>query len=364
MAAIPIQIKQISPDDAENLCRSIIKDLPEYFGLPECNEVYAKGVREHINFAVQHQGVFIGILSLAFPYPQTGQIYWMGILRQHQGKGLGRSLVHTAVQFAKQKGAKLLTVETLSKKVSDENYLKTYSFYETLGFQPLFDLRPEGYEWMMVYMALSLSSINFSYLKEHPFSIRKLQESDIPIIVECFATHHWLKPASTFDKYLQEQHEGSRHIWLAFDENQFAGYVTLTKDSLYPPFKKSHIPEIMDLNVLPTFRSKGLGSLLIEIAEKEASKISDIVGIGVGLYEDYGQVQKLYIARGYQPDGLGVTYNYQPIKPGNTVCLDDDLVLWFKKPFKEKVGFDSSRPSSVCSIKNAAHFSWGDGCDG
>ena len=164
MAATTIQIKQISPDDAENLCRSIIKDLPEYFGLPECNEVYAKGVREHTNFAVQHQGVFVGLLSLAFPYPQTGQIYWMGILRQHQGKGLGRSLVHTAVQFAKQKGAKLLTVETLSKKASDENYLKTYSFYETLGFQPLFDLRPEGYEWVMVYMALSLSSFNFSYL--------------------------------------------------------------------------------------------------------------------------------------------------------------------------------------------------------
>lgn len=132
--SVSAHIEQISPDEAENLCRSITKDLPEYFGLPECNETYAKGVREHINFAIKYKGAFVGLLSLAFPYPNSGQIYWMGILKQHQGQGLGHLLIHAAVDFAKLKGAQQLTVETLSKKTSDEKYLKTYRFYVTIHF--------------------------------------------------------------------------------------------------------------------------------------------------------------------------------------------------------------------------------------
>ncbi len=363
---ISTHIEQISPEDAEQLCRTITKDLPEYFGLPECNETYAKGVREHVNFAIKHEGNFVGLLSLAFPYPQTGQIYWMGILKQHQGKGLGQALIQTAAHFSKLKRAKLLTVETLSKQVSDDNYLKTYRFYESQGFQPLFDLKPDGYEWMMVYMALTLSSFESSCATKYPssISIRKLKKTDIPMIVEHFAAHHWPKPTSTFEKYLDDQRSGSRHVWLAFDDDQFAGYVTLANKSLYPPFKKNHTPEIMDLNVLPPFRNKGIGSLLIETAENEAFKTTHTIGIGVGLYKDYGQAQKIYVARGYQPNGQGITYNYQPIEPGKMVCLDDDLVLWFTKARKKTYPLKLPSLPAIRSIKNATHFDWGDKCEG
>lgn len=175
MTDVP-QIEQISPNDAELLCRTITQDLPEYFGLSECNETYAKGVREHINFAIKHMGNFVGLLSLAFPYPQTGQIYWMGILKQYQGKGLGQALIKVAVHFCKHKEAKLLTVETLSKQACDENYLKTYQFYENVGFQPLFDLKPEGYEWMMVYMAFTVSSFESLCIsqKAYPLNLTPL----------------------------------------------------------------------------------------------------------------------------------------------------------------------------------------------
>ena len=110
--------------------------------------------------------------------------------------------------------------------------------------------------------------------------------------------------------------------------------MTLKWHSAYQPFQKQHIPEIMDLNVLPPFRHKGIASQLLNLAEHEASQQSNIVGIGVGLYADYGNAQKLYIARGYQPNGLGITYDYKPIEPGKMVCLDDDLVLWFTKKLR------------------------------
>ena len=122
---------------------------------------------------------------------------------------------------------------------------------------------------------------------------------------------------------------------MAHIHDEFAGYVTLKWQSEYPSFKEQNIPEIMDLNVLPAYRKMRVGSLLLDIAEKEAATKSEVVGIGVGLYVGdeggYGAAQRLYVKRGYIPDGKGVTYNYELTVPGNSYLLDDDFVLWFTK---------------------------------
>lgn len=124
-------------------------------------------------------------------------------------------------------------------------------------------------------------------------------------------------------------------VWVAYVQDEFAGYVTLKWRSSYPFFKEQNIPEIMDLNVLPSFKKMGIGSMLLDIAEKEAATKSEVVGIGVGLYAGadggYGAAQKLYVKRGYIPDGQGVTYNYEPTIPVDNYPLNDELVLWFTK---------------------------------
>lgn len=150
-------IEQISADDAEVLCRQITADLPEYFGLPECNEQYIQGIRSHINFAAKINGAATGLLSLEFPYPTNSNIYWMAVLRHWQGKGIGQRLLDAAAQYTKLEGAFTMTVETLAPSEVDENYLKTYQFYEKQGFSPLFNLKPADYVWNMVYMAKNLN---------------------------------------------------------------------------------------------------------------------------------------------------------------------------------------------------------------
>ena len=171
--------------------------------------------------------------------------------------------------------------------------------------------------------------------KQLCISIDRLMADDIPIIVSAFNQIGWNKPPSLFEGYLKEKEAGKRLVWVAHVQDEFAGYVTLKWQSQYPFFKEQNIPEIMDLNVLPSFRKKGIGSLLLDTAEKVALTKSQIIGIGVGLYagEDggYGPAQRLYVKRGYIPDGKGVTYNYEPTVPGNSYPLDDDLVLWFTK---------------------------------
>jgi GNAT superfamily N-acetyltransferase len=113
------------------------------------------------------------------------------------------------------------------------------------------------------------------------FSIKIFNKADIPLIVNAFAKASWLKPASIFEAYLQEQKKGERVVWVAKVGTENAGYVTLQWKSKYEPFAHLHIPEIMDLNVLPPYRSKGIGSKLLETAEEEAKTKGDRVWVWV-----------------------------------------------------------------------------------
>lgn len=151
-------IKIIAPTKAETLCRRISANLPDYFGLPECNESYAQGVHQCVNFVAVVDDQEVGMLSLSFPYPTNSMIYWMGILKNYHRQGLGQLLLQHATLYAKQQQARTMTVETLSLTESDENYRNTYHFYEAQGFSPLFDLKPQGYAWNMVYLSKQLDN--------------------------------------------------------------------------------------------------------------------------------------------------------------------------------------------------------------
>jgi GNAT superfamily N-acetyltransferase len=119
---------------------------------------------------------------------------------------------------------------------------------------------------------------------KNQIQIRALIEKDIGLIYEAFNQIGWNKTVALFEGYLKEQELGARIVWVAHFKGEFAGYVTLKWQSQYPSFKAQNIPEIIDLNVLPSFRKMGIGSLLLDAAEKVALTKSPTIGIGVGLY--------------------------------------------------------------------------------
>lgn len=101
--------------------------------------------------------------------------------------------------------------------------------------------------------------------------------------------------------------------------------------SYYPYFLENGIPEVNDFNVIPILRKKGIGSALMDAIEEIALKDFGIVGIGVGLYDSYGNAHRIYTKRGYIPDGRGVMYKEEPVSPESQVLVDDDLNLYFTK---------------------------------
>lgn len=164
--------------------------------------------------------------------------------------------------------------------------------------------------------------------------IRLLESDDIPDIAKAFQDLGWDKPASQYERYLMEQSLDVRTVYVAFINGEFAGYLTICWTSYYAPFRQANIPEIVDFNVLPKFRRQKIGTYLMDKAESEIAKVSPTGGIGVGIDPDYGPAQRLYVLRGYIPDGRGVYYRGHHIQYGEEITVDDSLALYLTKELK------------------------------
>lgn len=161
-------------------------------------------------------------------------------------------------------------------------------------------------------------------------TIAPLEESDVDPLAASFAS--WPKERAVFERYLAESQRGERDVLVAGLDGEVAGYVTIRWRSRYPVFAASGVPEIQDFNVLAAVRCRGIGTALMNTAEQAIVAAGyQRAGIGVGLYADYGAAQRMYVKRGYVPDGAGIMVGIKPARPGTTVRVDDDLVLMFSK---------------------------------
>lgn len=169
---------------------------------------------------------------------------------------------------------------------------------------------------------------------EGKLTLEILQKDDLSEIIQTFA-FPWTSPEETqskWQRYYAEQQTKLRTVCVAKIDEEFVGYGSLVRNSHYSEFKNNRIPEINDVWISIEQRGKGFGKKIILYLEAMARREHyQQIGIGVGLYHDYGRAQKLYAQLGYIPDGKGVTYKYLPVVPGASYPLDDDLVLWLKK---------------------------------
>jgi len=146
-------------------------------------------------------------------------------------------------------------------------------------------------------------------------------------------------------RYWKEHLAGYRVTLVALAEEEPVGYGSLLRQSAYRPFSEARIPEINDLAVARAHRRRGIGRSLIFALERCAVDWGcREVGLGVGLYADYGAAQRLYVRLGYVPDGAGITHDNRPIPAGVTFRLDDEAVLWLTR--RVAADPDQTQPST------------------
>jgi chloramphenicol 3-O phosphotransferase len=167
--------------------------------------------------------------------------------------------------------------------------------------------------------------------------IRPMHAHDIAKIVSRYS-FPWSTPEKTkslWDTYYREQQEKIRTVAVLEKDHEILGYGSLLRKPECPFFTQKNIPEINAIWIDENHRNQGLGTALVKWIEDHARQEGHHqIGIGVGLYKDYGPAQRLYFQLGYIPDGNGITYKGQPTIPGQSYPLDDDLILWLTKSLR------------------------------
>ena len=113
-----------------------------------------------------------------------------------------------------------------------------------------------------------------------------------------------------------------------------AGYFNIYFNTKCSIFQNKGYPELIDLGVFMKYRRKGIGNILMEVAEDIAKKYADTVIIGVGLHRDYGQAQRMYVKRGFIFDGSGLWWKGRPLEPYADLKNDDEAALYMYKKLR------------------------------
>lgn len=251
------------------------------------------------------------------PKGKNVMLLGLAVLPQYQRLGVGSGLVSHFLQILKSNGLHQVVLTCLKDKVK---------MYEKMGF---------------VNAGLSCSTFGKRSYFEMYYDLRldvqkellicPLTYKDIDAIVQAEIEQGWHANAKKYEKRLKHQQEGKAIALVARWQQKPVGYINVYLHSQRGPSKWHGYPEIVDFGVLEKYREMGIGSRLMDEAEKYAFEIADFVFLGVGLHQGYGHAQRMYIKRGYLPDGEGVYYRNEILQPYVPCVNDDDLLLYLGK---------------------------------
>ena len=113
----------------------VLKDLPEWFGIPESTQAYIEGAKDLKVWATYQERDLTGFVSLSYSSEDCAEIDCLGVKKAYQGKGIGSQLLATLESEA-SKNVDFLQVKTVAQG-SNKDYDRTNVFYRSLGFKKL-----------------------------------------------------------------------------------------------------------------------------------------------------------------------------------------------------------------------------------
>lgn len=116
------------------IARTILSQLPEWFGIPAATEKYITDAAREPCFVYEKDGAPVGFLCLKETGRSTVELAVMGVLKSCHRKGYGRALVDAAAAYARQMGYEFMQVKTVQMGKYEE-YDRTNRFYLSCGFK-------------------------------------------------------------------------------------------------------------------------------------------------------------------------------------------------------------------------------------
>jgi ribosomal protein S18 acetylase RimI-like enzyme len=124
-------------DGKAALCREILDDLPEWFGIADAKAAYVAASTQLPMLAGRLDGEVVAFVSLKPHTDLSVELYVLGVKRRFHRRKVGSALVDAAERFAREHGRRFLTVKTLAAVKADPHYAGTRRFYEAMGFLPI-----------------------------------------------------------------------------------------------------------------------------------------------------------------------------------------------------------------------------------
>lgn len=132
--------------DKQAVARTILENLPEWFGIVSAREEYIADSAQQIMFAAFDENKPVGFLCLKETGKATIEIQVMGVLKDYQRLGIGRKLFAEAKSWSVLQGYSFMQVKTVQMGRYKE-YDVTNAFYRSLGFKE-FEVFPNLWdEW-------------------------------------------------------------------------------------------------------------------------------------------------------------------------------------------------------------------------
>ena len=113
----------------------VLKDLPEWFGIPESTQAYIEEAKDLQVWATYQESDLTGFVSLSYSSKDCAEIDCLGVKKAYQGRGIGSQLLATLESEASQ-NVDFLQVKTVAEG-SNKDYARTNVFYRSLGFKKL-----------------------------------------------------------------------------------------------------------------------------------------------------------------------------------------------------------------------------------
>lgn len=131
-----IQVAEIHEGKAD-LCREVLDDLPEWFGIPKAKAAYVAASANLPMLGYRSGAELVGFVSLRRHTDVAAELFVLGVKRIFHRQGIGRALVGAAAHYSNGPGLRFLTVKTLAPSHPDPHYAATRRFYEAVGFLPI-----------------------------------------------------------------------------------------------------------------------------------------------------------------------------------------------------------------------------------
>lgn len=125
------------PGGAANVCRVLLDQLPDWFGIPEAVDTYVRAAATHPSVIASAGDTDIGITTVKHHSDYAAEVYLMAVHPAYHRQGIGRAMLKHLEHHLASRGIEFLQVKTLSASRPDPGYDNTRAFYLAYGFRPL-----------------------------------------------------------------------------------------------------------------------------------------------------------------------------------------------------------------------------------